>query len=327
MYYTGSKHEESGSAIRIFNSNNIIVENCTFDNTRSKQTVGGAILVNIANYITIRNCGFSNIHSGSSGGAIDFYPLSEYTHSNLIENCNFYDCSGGNGGAIELYTKSSTVKNCTFELCQAGFSDVSSGGGIVLYDGCDDNKILDCIFKYCTGAIGGAICVNNANSRNLNVSNCLFINNTAEITGGAIHVSSANPVIFNSTFINNSASEGGAVRFSANNGQMINCTYINNTATVDGGGLCSQATGSVFDGCSFSGNNASKGPDFYGHGMPITFRNMFFTSLWLTNSNYTTTDSYNHTLSYGFGTSWDQPARWDENVTAYLKKNTHCTIY
>lgn len=82
--------------------NNLIVENCTFENLYSH--VGPAI-----NYkgceLTVRNSKFLNLHADATGGAIvaKFFPENGTIIGNpiLIEDCEFINCtSSSNGGAI-----------------------------------------------------------------------------------------------------------------------------------------------------------------------------------------------------------------------------------
>ena len=304
----------------------INITNCYFESNKASVGEGGAIQWKFS-YSILDNCTFVN-NAGPYSGAIGLTSNGRNSHfiNSIFINNYATSKSDVNVGALNIYSTDSP--NCVVDNCTFIGNHAPDGGAF--HTKANNATLQDCIFinNYATGndgatGNGGAVLFSADNSK---LINCNFTNNTAKY-GGAVMFSGQNNNMIDCTFINNIANEGGAVKFNGDYCEMINCSYINNIATVDGGGLCSQATGSVIDGCSFSGNSASKGSDFYGHGNPITFRNMFFTSLWLTNSNYTTSDPYNHTLSYGFGTSWDQPARWDENVSAFLKKNTHCTIY
>ena len=331
---------------------NLFVDHCYFKDIYTRWS-GGALRTGMGTNAQITNCYFENCYNYRNGGAIEFY-----SPNSVIDSCTFIHCQArdGGGGAIDLFSiaANTNITNCIFinnsatattstyspyggaitaigsntlntliENCSFIGNFAQDKGGAIVFESPYSN-IKNCEFINNTASSAGAV---NFIGSNSNITNCNFTLNNATLSGGAVMFSGTKCNMTNCNLINNTAYEGGAVQFNGNKCQMINCTYINNTATVDGGGLCSEATGSVIDGCSFSKNNASLGPDFYGHGKPITFRNMFFTSLWLTNSNYTTSDSYTHTLRYGFGTSWDQPARWDENISAFLKKNTHCTIY
>ena len=324
---------------------NIRINNCNFDGNEAKSRSHGITVETGSSNVNITNCNFTNgKYIASSNGV----PMAVYLKgvNTLVDNCYFYN--NDRGVYFSQHGYDNIINNCTFVNNHIPSGDF---GAAVIYGGFNC-RIVNSIFIDNIAGDGGAI-YSTDKAESSSISNCTFIHNSANNHGGAVYFTATNCIMDNCTFINNSAvsagavkfggtgnnmtncsfinntasEEGGAVQFMGDNCTMINCTYVNNTATVDGGGLCSQATGSVIDGCSFSKNNASTGPDFYGHGNPITFRNMFFTSLWLTNSNFTTSDSYNHTLIYGFGTSWDQPARWDENVSSFLKKNTHCTIY
>ena len=336
--YTKSvSHDNSGSAINIQKCTDILIENCTFNNTRNNNTIGGAILITRTNYTSINNCNFSNIANGHSGGAIDFYGSGTNFYNNVV-NCNFYNISGSNGGAIEYYTANSTVKNCTFDKCYANTGDSSFGGAIALFQGCPYNNITDCnftncksksnyggaiaiqsgefclidncYFENCTASNGGAI---QSQSVNSTISNCIFINNSANLTnglGGALRFNGQYGRIENCIFTNNNASEGGAVKFDGSFCYMGFCNYTNNTATIDGGALCVNAQNSTVENCTFTNNTAPSGKDFFAHGTyTINFIGLKFDTLYLTNNNYT------YSVADGYGTNYQRPAAWLDTNT------------
>lgn len=86
---------------------------------------------------------------------------------------------------------------------------------------------------------------------NANATGCTFISNSATQYGGAMYQGSATDCIF----INNSAGRGGAMyRYSA-----ANCTFARNYATVDGGAA---STITATD-CTFINNHAQHGGSLY----------------------------------------------------------------
>ena len=103
---------------------------------------------------------------------------------------------------------------------------------------------------------GGAIYWTSANGA---ISNCEFINNTAE-TSGALEWRGENGTISDCVFTNNKATNavGGAVTLSANNCSITGCTFEGNTANTHGGAL--RITGNDFSisGCNFINNKAGK---------------------------------------------------------------------
>ena len=71
---------------------------------------------------------------------------------------------------------------------------------------------------------------------NYSITNCNFINNTAN-SGGAIFASYSNCNITNCYFINNTADGGGAISTCHSDCNIINCYFINNTANECGGAI------------------------------------------------------------------------------------------
>ena len=318
-YQDVNSHDNSGSAINIQNCINITIENCTFNNTRNKDTIGGAILLTYANYTNIVNCNFTNIVNGHSGGAIDFYQANRNFFNN-IEFCRFENVHGGNGGAIEYYTTNSTIKNCTFNLCFADKNPGCIGGAVALFSGCPNNNITGCIFTNCNAVDnGGAVAIKDG--VNMLLSDCIFDNCSAK-NGGAVHSLSTDSTIANSTFTNNKATNSaGAIYFNARNGAIKYSNFDNNSANVSGGAIYSNAEGSKVSYSNFTNNSAPNGENFYAT-KGIEFEGLIFPSLWLTNNNT------QKSILDGYGTSRDMPASWDDadQILEFLDKSGSKTV-
>ena len=80
---------------------------------------------------------------------------------------------------------------------------------------------------------------------NFSLSNCTFINNTAEV-GGAIYWPAADGSITNCTFIGNSADYGGAMYTGGDGGEISNCVFINNNAN-HGKALDARSYSKIYD--------------------------------------------------------------------------------
>jgi len=78
-------------------------------------------------------------------------------------------------------------------------------------------------------------------------TNCVFTNNSANYSGGAVYGGSA---FVNCTFTNNSAYDGGAVYGGST---FVNCTFTNNSADYRGGAV---SKGTTFICCNFYKNSA-----------------------------------------------------------------------
>ncbi|KZX15426.1 DUF11 domain-containing protein [Methanobrevibacter filiformis] len=116
-----------------------------------------------------------------------------------------------------------------------------------------------------TTSHGGAI----FNRGNLIIENCIFKNNLITSTnssyagGGAISSWIGSTLsVTNCTFINNTANFGGAISNLANNLKIVNCTFINNTATKEEGGgaiVTSTNNTSISGNLIFVNNSAAMG--------------------------------------------------------------------
>ena len=68
------------------------------------------------------------------------------------------------------------------------------------------------------------------------VTNCTFIGNRAEFTGGAVHSTYANPIFMSCTFDDNSAATGAAAATGDSVAWFLSCRFVNNEA-INGGAV------------------------------------------------------------------------------------------
>ncbi|HUW19788.1 MAG TPA: PQQ-binding-like beta-propeller repeat protein [Sedimentisphaerales bacterium] len=201
---------------------------------------------------TITNCAFQ-ANSSSQGGAL-------YCGggSPTITNCTFADNSTlGEGGAICCFPAGvTTVTNCTFSGNRSG----SFGGAVGGYE--QDIytpvtiRISDCVFienfaEVAGGAIygcGGAI------------TNCTFVGNVAErAVGGALYACVGS--VRNCSFTGNRANWGGALHYNPHydyNRAMIisSSVFSGNSASRDGGAIWFGCCKLTLTNCTISGNSA-----------------------------------------------------------------------
>ena len=105
--------------------------------------------------------------------------------------------------------------------------------------------------------MGGAIFDN----MGLTLTNCRFIGNNANTKGGAYYVfMNKFPVVTNSIFANNTASDGGAI-YNRGNITMTNCNIIGNTALNSKGGLYNEVKYSRFYNTIFWNNSIAGEPN------------------------------------------------------------------
>lgn len=145
-------------------------------------TDGGAISAAGAN-LSIISCDFSNNAATWDGGAIK---INETAINAKIDNCNFINNWGRNGGAVKVIA--------------------------------DDVKILDSNFTNNFAASFAAI---EAAGRNMMIANGNFIDNNVEYDGGAIGFSGFNTTISNSRFVKNRANRDGAIIIAAGSNSTI----------------------------------------------------------------------------------------------------------
>ena len=81
--------------------------------------------------------------------------------------------------------------------------------------------------------------------------------------GGAVHVYGSTLNVSNCNFINNSANYGGAVCFNYSLSSFTNCTFTANEATNSGGAIYFYSSSANFMGCKFMDNSADLGGATY----------------------------------------------------------------
>ena len=232
-FVNGETDEYSGGAI-LWQGKYGSLSDCGFINNTA--LVGGALMMMAAN-TTVSNCTFINNYAISqntrAGGAIYWY-----SDNATINNCTFKDNSGKLGGAIHMYYSSGTISDSVF------INNTAKQGGGAIY----------------TEEIDGAI-YGFGSHNYLNIKNCTFEDNHAEMDGGAINLyGSANCTVSDCNFVNNTADDGGA--FDADglmNNTVSNCNFTNNKAGYNGGAIFwISANGSVSN-CNFTDNEAENG--------------------------------------------------------------------
>ena len=117
---------------------------------------------------------------------------------------------------------------------------------------------------------GGLYVDGQGNYAFIKINNCIFLENQASITGGAIHFfgngGATGFYISNTTFINNSSNSGGAITKYGEcdfKQSFVSCRFENNNSVVYGGAYWTYEYGEdvnlVFQDCEFINNKASQG--------------------------------------------------------------------
>ena len=203
-----------------------------FDNLTYVNNTGNMWL----GYASINNSLFENNTGKGMGGVIRGTNFITVTNSKFINNTS-PSANNAEGGAI--YSSSIVSINNTYE------SNTGSKGGAVYVSFTDGSAafINDTFINNVANVDGGAIYLNAYNSKsapNCTIENVKFINNTAKNNGGAISLSGA--TIKNTIFENNSANLGGAIYLMAIRSGNIapdlnissNSIFKNNKAATNG---------------------------------------------------------------------------------------------
>lgn len=97
-------------------------------------------------------------------------------------------------------------------------------------------QVENCVFINNKSEYGGAIY---RYEGGLTITNCLFSRNSASWYGGAIHCEYTSPIIINCTFSNNSAGNSGGALYGIYdcNATVTNCTFSGNSSAILGGAV------------------------------------------------------------------------------------------
>ncbi len=109
------------------------------------------------------------------------------------------------------------------------------------------------------------------------ISNCTFINNSAQYFGGGIYNYYSSPIIVNCTFIQNSAQDnGGGIYNYQSSPALTNCSFSHNSADY-GGGIYNSRESLLLTGCEFIGNSSRQGGGIYNDDSIVALTNCTFT--------------------------------------------------
>jgi len=212
-----------GGAIYNYYSNPTLT-NCTFTDNSALSHSGA--MRNFNSNAVLNNCTFNGNSADSDGGAIG-----NSQSSPTLTGCTFTANSALNhGGGIYNSAGTPILTNCTFTENTA-----FAGAGI---DNQNANAILtDCTFIGNSTEEYGAAINNRTSSPRIN--RCIFLGNIAnDFGGGAVCNWSSSPTIRNClSNANVSSEEGGAIMNNRSAPVLFNCTFVDNTAGVGGNAL------------------------------------------------------------------------------------------
>ena len=265
--FTKNTATYDGGAI-IWQGNNGIVSKSKFLNNTAEEYYGGAIFwgnfdnyedTNMASDGTISESVFMNNRALEKSGGAVFWQAKK---GNTSDNCNFFNNSATSGGAIQWKGANGHVSYSNFTK-----NNAAENAGAIKWSGAN-GKVFNSNFTKNSANDAGAIFWDYIDDDEVGIIlSCLFLNNSADVAAGAVHLECNNPTINNSTFINNSAHSGGAIyswvygKFTLTN----NSYFINNRAHLDGGAIFLRETICEFSDLEFKDNNATNyGGAIYG---------------------------------------------------------------
>ena len=197
----------------------------------------------------------------------------------VIKNIKFMN--GGrthmlvNGGAIQWTknTQNATVSDCEF------INNSANAGGAINYQ-CVNMNISNCIFENNTGVMMSGAIMAGQNSV-ATISNCTFRRNRANVGGAISGVSSKELNVENCSFIDNNAIDGGAISVQKAGLDLSDSVFENNSAEKRGGAITSGQSldvNSTIANCSFSENNATDGGAVIVHQSNLVIDNSTFSN-------------------------------------------------
>ena len=259
---------DSTPAIKLYNSSDISIQSCSFQNSVTQSIalseISGNVTINgctfaFSNYyeghgvaihylsklqqrsklqLTISNCNFTHIGVVDSQSVVYIGPLS----NKITENIFFTNCVFLNNHGTPIYISHQNAVMAGNMLFKENIAQ--AGGGIFINNHAKITfhrlyaKFINNKAKY-----GGALCLaKNSNSVFDRNSVAIINNNTAILIGGAIYIEDNSTTTFegNSTVIinNNQADYGGAINIVDNSDVTFegNSTVIINNNQADYGG-------------------------------------------------------------------------------------------
>ena len=260
--------------IELYNSSNIIVQNCSFQHSVTQAIA----LSEMSGNVIINSCKFLFNSFKEHGTAIHYLTNNKYRHSKFqftVTNCNFTHNGMASDKSIVYIGPSS---NKSLEQMYIMNSVFSNNRGVPLYISHQTVVANGNMFLRNLADRGGAIFITNHSKLVFYKSDIKFVNNEALKRGGALYISNSNATFQGNTVTinNNKAKQGGAlyilknayVTFEGNATVTIN----NNQANRYGGGFFLTSSTLTFNKNSrvtISNNSANEVPTdsgLSGHG-------------------------------------------------------------
>lgn len=226
-----------------------VTANTAFSDNPGDPGDGGGFFFN-NNSFAVSHCRFEGNATGAGAGAFYFVT----NDSSAVYNCDFRDNSGGNGGAMYFeFGAAAKVVDSTF------IGNTAAAGGAVVVFNESFPKLIRCYFEGNSATVWGGGALDSWFSET-EVSDCVFINNTAQTHGGGANFGGGTCTVSNSVFVGNSAvGKGGGLRAHFANIVATGCTLAGNSAVSGGGIHCGESSTAVVENCivAFSASGGS----------------------------------------------------------------------
>ena len=247
-----------GGAVLVSSSSNIFWSgNTTFFNNSAREGAGGAINAGKRSTACLNSETMFKRNSGTTGGAV-YVDGESIVYFNGNTNFDGNVASSDDGGAVSVSSSSVYWRNRTMFTSNTA---VSYGGAISIFAeiSASDSSSSFVLAGYTVfakntcKANGGALSLIGGVAMTLETTNISFIDNRAEIGGGAIYMwgNDYGPVFIGVSFISNYAQHGGGV-FSTGSGSALisldgeqqsnpvaynKCRFVDNQAVATGGAI------------------------------------------------------------------------------------------
>lgn len=269
---TFSNNAAEGSGGAIYADDSTLAWSGIMSLRHNSARYGGALYLNT--YVTVENEGITSFASNEAifdGGAIGATGHCVYLVNGSAAFTN--NSCGGNGGAIDL----SNIEFFADGNISFSHNSATSFGGALYASQMDFGPTLNGVaFSGNTAEAGGAVFFSavgtyefgNTDDDGISMyastfNGCRFDSNSASSTGGAIHSAAGRDVIWNTTFVKNSADIGGGMRGSGTV-YLYNSSFEDNTSGEGGGPAISNGgIMSEMVRLHFSGNGYHCSPDAF----------------------------------------------------------------
>ena len=196
---------------------------------------------------TFSHSKFINNTAGTNGGAIDWHrgaangtiEYCSFENNIAYRSAGAVFWNGRNGTIMHSNFTQNEAKGIAWAISVLGDNNTGGDGGAIMWSGAV-GLVDDCNFINNTAAKrGGGIFLEGTeieNCYNTTFENSYFERNVAGSEGGAINwdIGAENGYVYNVTFVNNTAHvSGGAVHWNGYNGTIRNSTFKNNRAIGD----------------------------------------------------------------------------------------------